>query len=192
MIDINLLPTGVRKQVALSSLSIDIPSKISLGLGGTFIIVLVFSNILLAGLYGFKNYQLAAKKSEWTKMQPVRKSIDDINKESTDMRNKLGSISKATLSKNVDWSKRLNILSDAVVKGMWFKRLSVDSKSMLIEGYAVSKIQSDMTTVNNFVSNLKKEKDFIKDFTSIDINSIVKERRGLVDISKYSITAKMK
>lgn len=192
MIDINLLPAGARKQVSISSLSINIPAEITLGVGGTFVILLVLVNILLAVFCGVKSYQLAAKKSEWAKMQPARKTIDDINKESGDLRNMLGNITKGMLSKHVGWSRRLNVLSDSVVKGMWFKRLTFDGKSLLIEGYAVSKMQSDMTTVNTFLSNLRKDGGFMADVSAIDVNNVVKEKRGLVDVSKYSVTAKMK
>jgi len=192
MIDINLLPVNARKQGGLSSVSIDIPPEISLGVGASVVILIIVLNILLAVMCGYKGLELAGKKAAWDKMQPSRKAIDNINKESTDLRSKVSSITKGTASKYVGWSKRLNVLSDSVVKGMWFKKITIDSKSMVIEGYAVSKMQSDMTTVNTFVSILRKDNSFMADFSVIEVNNVVKEKRGIVDISKFNITAKMK
>ena len=192
MIDINLLPQSMRKQVGLSSVSVDMPPEISLGIGGTFIILLIASNLILGGFCAYKGCVLATKKMAWDKMQPARKSIDDINKESTDIRNKVSGMSKATNAKAIGWSRRLNQISDAVVKGMWLKKITVDDKNLIMEGYAVSKVQSDLTTVNNFVANLRKDTNFMTAFSSIEVNNVVKEKRGIVEISKYSITAKMK
>lgn len=192
MIDINLLPSNLRKQGGLSSVSIDMPSEITLGLGGSFIIILILINVTLGILCGYQGLVVASKKMEWQKLEPVRKSIDELNKESNDIRNKVNSITKATASKHVGWSRRLNVLSDSIVKGMWFKKLTVDSKSLVIEGYAVSKVQSDLTTVNTFVSNLKKDAGFMAEFSAIEVNNVVKEKRGMVDISKFTIIVKMK
>lgn len=192
MIDINLLPSGMRKQTGLSSVSIDIPSEITLGVGGSVIILLILTNIGLGLFCGYKGVVMATKKAVWDKMQPARKSIDDINKESTDIRNKVTGIKNAVVTKSTGWSRKLNIISDAVTKGMWLKKITVDAKSLTIEGYAVSKVQSDMTTVNAFVGTLRKDAFFMTDFSSIDINNVNREKRGMVDISKFSITAKVK
>jgi hypothetical protein len=95
-------------------------------------------------------------------------------------------------TKSAGWSRKLNAISDAVVKGQWLRRITLEKSGLEIEGSAISRSHNEMTLISSFVDNLKKDPAFSKEFSSIEINAVRKERRGAAEITSFIVTAKTK
>ncbi len=195
MIVINLVPQHLRKRSArgvLSSIGLDIPQEILLGVGGVFITLLVVAHVLLLAAQSAQGMRLGLVKVRWEKLSPDRNRIDAIGTELMGLRKKVANIIGLTSTGTGPWSRKMNVLSDALPKGVWLKKISLDNGALTLEGSAFSKTQSEIVTLGNFVANLKKEEAFADDFSSIEVQSIQRSKRGPTEVADFVITAKLK
>lgn len=193
MIEINLVPVNLRKKESQGAgliRSIDLPKEIFFGLGSLLILLLIVVHVILLVVYLGKFSQSMMYKATWQQMQPEKKHVDDINQNMTDLRKKLATISDLTTKKAMLWSQKLNILSDSLPKGIWLNKISWTNNALTIEGNAYSKLHDEITIVGNFVSNLKRDANFSKDFLSIELNSVNRIKKGATEIAEFKITAK--
>ena len=125
-------------------------------------------------------------------MLPDKKNIDAIGNEAKDLKNKMATITDMTVKRSLSWSMKLNAISDALPKGVWFKRITLQDTTLVLEGSAVSKQKNEIAVVGNFVNTLKKNESFMKDFASLEVNSIQRGKQHNVDIVDFTIAAKLK
>lgn len=193
MIEINLVPDNLRKRRKSSSASsgINIPLEVIIGLGGGLVIILVLIHVLLLGvnvtrLSGYKSLQ-----AQWAKIEPDKKKVDGIITELRELQKRNKDISDSLLGKRNSWSQKLNILSDCLSKGVWFKKISFIEDKFLIEGSAVSRQYEEMTSVHSFMASLKANKDFSKNLSDLELGSIQRKKIKELDIVDFVITAKL-
>ena len=195
MITINLVPEHLRKKISrsvLSSLGVDIPREVLLGVGGVFVIVLVLSHVVLFAAQAVQALRLASVKARWEKLLPDKNRLDAIGSELRDMHKKMTTITGIASAKTGQWSRKLNILSDTLPKGVWLKKISLDNKSLTLEGGVFSKAGSEIVIVGDFVADLKKDPAFADDFSSIEVQSIQRGRQGPTEVAEFIVTAKLK
>ncbi len=195
MIEINLIPPNLRKKDSRNSgffAVVNIPKEFIIGCGGIFVLVLGLVHLSLFSLWGVKSTQYAMTQAQWQQMSSDRNTVDNINKELKDVRAKITLITGNASKKAILWSQKLNILSDNLPKGVWFKKIVWNETTLVIEGSAYSKSRDEMATVGNFVSNLKRDVNFMKDFSSIELNSISRVKQGLLEVAVFTITVKVK
>ena len=193
MIVINLVPEHLRKRSArdmLSSMGLDISREVLFGVGGVFAALLVLSHALLFTAQAVQMGRLALVRAQWSKLLPDKDRIDAIATELRDMRKKMSTITDITSAKNSQWSKKMNILSDAAPKGVWFKKLILDNSTLTVDGGAYSKTGGEIVTIGGFVANLKKDPAFADDFSSIEVQSIQRGRRGTTEVADFMVVAK--
>lgn len=195
MIEINLIPINLRKKdsrnFGIFSI-LNIPKEFIVGCGGVFVLIIVLIHITLIVLWGFKSTEFAITQAQWQQMSVDRKTVEGINKELKDVKATNTLITGTVSKKVILWSQKLNILSDNLPKGVWFKKIVWNETALVVEGRAYSKSHDEMMTVGNFVSNLKKDTNFMKDFSSIELNSISRVKQGLVEVAIFTITVKVK
>ena len=157
MIEINLIPLNLRKKANQGGFlqSIDLPKEILFGLGSMALILLVLIHVCLLGLYVVKLSQHFIYTSTWQRMLPEKKNIDSISQELKDLKAKMSTITDLTAKRSALWSQKLNILSDAMPKGLWLRKINWDNTALIIEGSAYSKFHDEITTVGTYVSNIK-------------------------------------
>ena len=63
---------------------------------------------------------------------------------------------------------------------------------MTIEGSVVSRSQNEINNVGQFLLALKQNDQFMKDFSSLEVNSIQGGRKNAVDVTDFSVIAKLK
>jgi Tfp pilus assembly protein PilN len=194
MIDINLVPPALRKKSSgvLSGLNVNIAPEVLLGVGGGCVALLIAAHILLFAAWGVQAMILAGQKAEWQKVLPDKKNIDALATELRDLKKRLTSITEVTSSKSMDWSRKLNTISDSLTKGLWLRNVVLDKNALTIEGSVISRNQSEVMTVGNFVDSLKKEEAFMRDFAGLEVNSIQRSKKGNTDVANFVITAKFK
>lgn len=195
MIEINLIPEQLKKNRKRNSFLIagfNIPPEIIYGCGGAlvFLLILVHVVFLLINLSRLSEYQIF--KNEWKQMQPAKQNVDTVLVQLRSLQSKLKSIEDMTPAKQLMWSQKLNIISDSLPKGVWFKKIAVTEDMLFMEGSAISRGGQEMSDVHGLVSNLKANEFFMDKLSNLDIESIQSRKAGKVDISDFLITAERK
>jgi hypothetical protein len=194
MIDINLIPPALRKNGKgnANSVTINIPQEIILGVGSGLILLLVVLHLFLGAVWLSGMGRLSSEKANWQKVLPDKITLDSINKESGDLKKKINMISDMTTKKSVLWAPKFNAISDSLPKGLWLRKMILDKAGLTMEGSVVSRNQNEINNVGLFLSSLKQKDDFMKDFSSLEVNSIQRGRNNAVEVTDFTVMAKLK
>jgi hypothetical protein len=168
MIKINLLPTELRKQ--------DIAKNVNINNYLIFPVVLMVlvlvSNLLLGFVIVCKKIRLEAAEGQWKNFYPSYKPVEQVQGEIVKAEEKWVFL-KDIIGQNISWSPKLNILSDNLSNGMWFERIETKPDgSIYIDGSIVSSLEDEVSILNKFIANLKKNQEFFKDFKEVKIRSL--------------------
>ena len=194
MIDINLIPAALRKNAKgdANSLQINIPQEIIIGVGVGLIFLIVAIHVILGGIWLVNSGRLSGYTANWQKVMPDKTVLDSLHKDSIDIGNKIRVIEGMTTKGSVLWAPKFNAISDSLPGGVWIKRMTLDKVGLTMEGSVVSKSQNEINNVGTFLSALKQKNDFMKDFSSLEVNSIQGGRNNAVEVTDFSVVAKIK
>lgn len=183
MITINLLPQEARKQEKKDIVPLTPLLFIAL------IVILVLHTVL--GLFGLvKKMQLGILERSWTKVQPQLTEMSEIKKELEEKQKKaeaLTSIAKRT----VYWTDFFNKINAAVPKGLWLNRLSLSEQGFVIEGSVFSFNIDQISLVNKFFDELKKDVFFQMNFSNFSLDSVQRRSIKQYEILDFVLTAKL-
>jgi len=192
MIDINLIPAALRKNgKEKSTLAIKIPHEILLGVGAGLVLLIVTVHLILGVIWLVGIGQLTAHQMAWQKLAADKTALDAISDGSKDIKTRMNMLSEMTTKKSVLWSPKFNAISDALPRGLWLKNMALDNVGLSIEGSVVSKTRNEISNVGLFLSALKQDKDFIKDFSSLEVNSIQRNKANSVEVADFTVVAKL-
>ncbi len=192
MIDINLIPAALRKNGKENvSLDVNIPHEILLGVGSGLVLLLVTVHLILGAVWLVGMGRLASDRANWQKLSPDKTALDAINNESKDLKNKINVISDMTTRKSVLWAPKFNAISDALPRGLWIRKMTLNKTSLVVEGSVVSKTRNEINNVGLFLSALKQNDDFMKDFSSLEVNSIQRGKTNAIEVTDFTVMAKL-
>ena len=125
MIGINLIPASLRKSGTrkASSLVINIPQEVLLGVGAGLIFLLVTVHLILGVIWFADMGRLSGGQVNWQKVLPDKTILDAIYKESGALRKKIDLISDMTTKRSIFWSTKFNAISDSLPRGVWIRIL---------------------------------------------------------------------
>ena len=190
MIEINLLPDELKadlKKQALSPILKQATAVAFLILG-----LLVLLHLGLMGILAAKSVQLNALNARWRTLQPKLKLVQEFKSEGTVSSQSVNSIQQL-VSKRLTWSKKLNRLSLNLPSGVWFNEISSNlKKEFILKGAVVSLKKEEMLLINQFIENLKKDADFIKDFSKLEMSSAQSEEIGGYEVNDFVISGTLK
>jgi len=195
MIEINLVPVQLRKRrksVSSGKATSPLRKQTWILAVGTFVavvllVVMSLQALIFRLLVRQNNYQKEISKL-MTKKNEVDKIIDQIKQTKT----MLTSLQKIVGEKEVVWSQKFNELSDALPRGLWLNRLTLQGDVLLINGSAVAINQGDMVNVHNFTSSLKTSPAFGQDFRTVEIDLIKSRDISGTTIADFTIRAEFK
>ncbi len=194
MIDINLIPANLRKngKENANALNLNFPQEVLVGVGSGLIVLMLLAHLVLGGMWllGMKN--LFYYQAQWQKVLPDKNEMDSINKESGTLKKKIGTIADMTTKKIVPWAPKFNAISDDLPKGLWIRKMTLDKTALTIEGSVVSKSQNEINNVGLFLFSLKQNDSFMKDFSSLEVNSIQRDKNNAVEVTDFTAMAKLK
>jgi len=183
MIEINLLPEGMRKRKS-SSLKLDIAMLGMLGkykfiaagaAAGIFILLVLIPSLGSSVRKG----QVARLVQEEQDIAPQKSEAEAVNKEVNVLRVKMAALDGIT-NRGFLWAEKLNELSDLVLPGIWFTRVRTDSdERLIIEGSVISKKEEAMAAVGKFMKDIREHESFFKDFSNIKLETV--QRRSIDD-----------
>jgi hypothetical protein len=193
MIDINLIPVALRKDGKgnANSLKINIPKEVLFGVGAGLLFLMVMVHLLLGAVWLMGAGRLSHYQAEWQKVLPDRVILDSINKESGDLKRKIKMISDMTVNKSVPWAPKFNAISDSLPRGVWIRKMTLDKVGLTMEGSVVSKSENEINNVGKFLAVLKQKDDFMKGFSSLEVNSIQGGKNNSIEVTDFSVMAKL-
>lgn len=189
MIEINLLPQQLRlktKRMPKSIKTKQILYIIPLLVGMTILIHLYLAVISITG-----SYKLKTLNAKWSKFEPQRKIIEDFRKEygllSTDLK-----AMQQLSSQKINWSEKLNRLSLNLPYGIWFNKLTLDQKKLIIEGTAVSLQKEEMNLINKFMDNLRNDLAFSKGTSNLELGPAQRRTVAGYEVLDFVLTCTLK
>jgi hypothetical protein len=193
MIDINLIPAALRKDAKdPNAVTINIPQEILLGVGSGLILLILIVHLILGAMWLMGVGHLTYYNVQWQRVLPAKTQFDSMSKESNDLKKKIKTISDMTVKLSVRWAPKFNAISDDLPKGLWIRKMTLDKAGLTIEGSAVSKNQNEINNVGMFLSALKQNDNFMKDFSTLEVNSIQRAKSSSVDVTDFTVMAKLK
>ena len=196
MIDINFYPPNLRKKKTRApgapGKGLSIPKEVIIGLGGGFVVVLLIVHVILQSFIFSRYGKHKALTQEWEEILPSKRRVDVVVSRLRGVQAKAKSIQNILPEEQILWSKKLNIVSDNIPRGVWLRKIAFADDILFIEGSAVSKGQDEMISVHRFASNLKSQEDFLENLTDLELGSIQRRKIKDVDIADFSIKAKVK
>ena len=193
MIEINLVPPELRRKKKSSFLGgFNIPLEVVVGSAGGVILLLVAVHFILLLTNISKIGEHKKLKSSWEEISPDKVEVDGVISELRQLQTKESNLVKMMEGKRVIWSRKMNLLSDALPKGVWLRKVALSEGVFFIEGSAISKQKREMIGVHNFAANLKKNDEFLEDMDELDLGSIQMRKISTVDVANFLITTRLK
>jgi len=194
MVDINLIPVAMRKNSkgSASSPGLNISAEIVIGVIAAVVFLLAAVHLSLGFIWWTGKGRLAGSNDQWQKVLPDKTQMDSMSKESGDLNKKLKLLTDMTARASVRWAPKFNAISDDIPKGLWMRKMTLDKAALTIEGSVVSKTQNEINNVGLFLSVLKQNNSFMQDFSSLEVNSIQRSKDNAVDVTDFTVMAKVK
>lgn len=202
MIQINLLPPELRKKVKRKRVALVLPKvrTLALVLGIGIAVGSVQGALWLT--VGVVRWQAARMDRKVQNLSARKLELDRKGAEERMLRDKLWTVGE--LERPIIWSRKLNDLSDAMVRGVWLSRLSMEKKiveipgaggkklrqltrSLILEGHALSMGEGEAATVAQFVKSLKSSASFMTEFSDVTVVSTKAEKLKSVPAMQFAL-----
>lgn len=195
VVQINLVPENLRKRKKTPGFSLQgfqLPREVVIGLIGGLTALLIFVHFLLQFFIILQFVQLHRYHGEKTRLAADKANADRVLGELRKIQANLKVIDGISKTKKIYWAPKMNAISDAITRGVWLERITVEEKKLSLNGSAVSKSAAEMIEVNNFVSKLKGDVAFSKDFSRIEPGAIKTRKISSTPVADFTITANIK
>ena len=183
---INLLPPETRKASPAGTLSLPLRP---LGIGaGAFLtaltLFLIVGNAWNAG-------QLGRLRREWQELQPQRAGLEQKQLQLQMLQGQAGVLGQVKAPEG-RWAPRLNLLSDAAVPQVWYRKLRVGAGGPArLEGSALVEASGGReAAVTQFLQKLKSQPAFQQLFSGTELQSMEHRSVGQEDVVDFVILLK--
>ncbi len=198
MLEINLLPEEFRKKKSRFAMPQINVSSLPLFIGA--VILLVSLHIILLVMININKNVYAKMSKEWELSEPLKNSVELIRRANVTTANNVRAI-EDLMAKKILWFEKLNELSDLITPGVWYTRLTIDEKTVLIEsvprlgqkklqgggrgargkkqeisylvieGEVSATYGEELAIIGKYIDGLKRDKAFFSDFSNIELDS---------------------
>ncbi len=131
-------------------------------------------------------------RGEWESLASSKYNVDAVLNDLRTLQGKQKSAAGIIPERKILWSRKLNILSDHLPRGVWVKRVVLEENALLIEGSAISEQGEEMINVHKFIAALQKQDVFLEHFADIELSSIQRRKIKQIDVADFIITARLK
>jgi Tfp pilus assembly protein PilN len=193
MIEINLLPEEVRiktKKAPVAAAGTFEPTYLIYAVPVVFVVLLI-AQTYLGAVFFSRQARLGYLNREWSGLEAQRKKITNFKSESEASSQDANIIDELT-RRSVRWSQKLNRLSLDLPPGLWFNDIAVSRKSLEIKASAFSLESNGVDLVNKLILNLKNDKDFFNDFTSVETGNMLTKKIGSYEVMDFTVTGSLK
>jgi len=189
MIEINLLPEELRpKEEEL--IIIQIRQAL------IFILPLVFGlliiiHLFLGGSLLYKKLQYRSLNKKWAQLEPRRKMAEAWQDQGRMSSKQFEDIYRL-IDQRITISDKMQVLTEALPNGIWFNNLSFKQKEFYLEGSVVSLKKDQMSLLNLFLSRLKEDSSFFKDFVRLELGRMRMRRIGGFSVMDFVMEGNLK
>ena len=200
MIEINLLPKELRVTKRIFVANKEFCIFAGVGAGG---ILLAFFLFLLA-IIGGQEIALKRTEEELAHLDSARQEIKQLKTTLRFLQNQ-SSTAEGLLKHPLLWSQKMNQISDLLQSGIWLTGLELQRRSITTEkreikekamlsirGRVYSRDKEEAAIVGKYISALKGDKDFFKDFEDIRLENIQGHLLGGVSVSEFVLVCPLK
>ena len=197
MIEINLLPTVYKEAKKAKEKNFPLTLLLLVISGVLLAVLLVVSAINLS-----RSVTLRALDARLKDLAPDKARILTIQQKIANFK-QTNTVFEQLYRRSSLWSKNLNILSDLIIPGIWLRDLSIQrellsgsidgtapiaySRNLLIAGTVISVAHDEMAVIGEFMRNLKKNKDFLKEFKNIKLEGVLRRRIATVEVMDFTL-----
>lgn len=186
MIEINLLPGGIKK----NPVKIELNKELYFNIGLIIISVLVFVHILIGGVFIFRKARLNNLNAILPKIDSDLKEINNIKSEFKVLQADTSKILEITKDR-LEISLVLNLLSINLPKGVWLKYLKLNESEFDLEGSVVSLKGDEVAILNKYLTGLKNEKNIVI-FDKLELADVKKKTFQGIDLIDFVFKTKIK
>ncbi len=190
MIEINLVPPQFKKKKKSRQVSESASSPSKNNIIGFASLFIVFLAIVAGALQFIISQKLAQRKklmSELAELVPQKINTDRYVGQIKDINKRLEPLEEILGQKDIMWSKKLHAVSESLPRGVWLTKMHLDEDVLLINGSAVSKVQTEMISVHSFNTSLKNNEDFMADFKEIELEYIKSRTINGTPVADFTI-----
>jgi Tfp pilus assembly protein PilN len=194
MIEINLLPTGIRRGNRKRGLSggFRIPLEVVIGLGGGLLMLIVVTHVVLLGINLLKVKEFRDLQAQMQDISVAKQEVEALLSDIRATEKTFDDISKVTRQRQILWSPKFNTISDILPRGVWLKRIAFSNGVLNIQGSAISRQSNEIANVHVFTANLKDSGEVFADFDNFELGSIRRRSVGKVEVADFILTAPIK
>lgn len=183
MIKINLLPEELRKEDLTKSINFSDYIIFPIAL----IALAVILNLLFGALLLYKATRLDAAKKKWEAFYPSYKPVEELKNKIKQIDEK-NAFFETVRGPQISLAMKLNSLSDNLANGIWFRKLKISSGGSIdINGTVVSLREDEVSILNKFISSLRQNEDFSKDFRDIEIKSLRNRTMNDLEVKDFDL-----
>lgn len=191
MIEINLLPDGLRRKTEARKVELAPGVNRFLYIVPLIFVLLITAHIFLFIAIFFMSRQLSSMNNKWLGLEPQRKMIEEVNN-NLSMLSEENRLIQQLMDQRINWSQKLNELSTNLPPRIWFNQISFSGKRFVLDGSLVPLSKDEMNLIKEFMDNLKKDKDFMSDFTSFQLGSMQSRSVSELKISDFTLEGALK
>lgn len=188
MIEINLLPEELKK---LRKFYLMEPKLLLFYFIFLVFGISVFLHIFLTMLNIARSRQYQLLINKWEGLLPQRKEVEKLRQEYEILLADAQIIQQLT-SQRINWAEKLNKLSLCLPSGVWFDALTVLNKQFELRGSAISLQKTEMDLINRFLSSLKNDAGFFKDFNNLELSSVERKEIASYEVVTFILSGKLK
>ena len=197
MIEINLLPESlkVKQETKKQNVPVDL---ILLSLNALLLALFLIITAVNLG----RSITLKALDSRLKGLAPEQQKIISIQHKTVNLK-ATNVLFSHLVSNKFLWARKLNLISDLVIPGIWLRQLSLETetlsqaqgqigldqakKYLKIEATAVSVGHDEMVIIGNFVRSLKTDKIFFQDFREINLEGVLRRQIATVEVMDFTL-----
>jgi len=199
MIEINLLPEGLRKKKAKHLKLPHLPAlPIIYGIIGFLILI----QLILVFTVQVKKVTLNSLNKKFTSISAGSGEAKILEDKLKELLAKVDAVEKLS-SARFNWAKNLNDLSDSLVSGIWLRRLyikkvdvgipsTMPKQLLVIEGSSIVSGEGEAGCVGDFVNSLKENKEFSEGFHEIELTRVERRKIRHTEAIDFIITCYFK
>lgn len=197
MIEINLLPSEYKTQRKNKAKNIPI-NLILISINAVLLAVL----LIVTAMNVSKTVTLKALNTRLKGLAPEQQKIVILQRRADSLKS-----TNLLFSHLVDnrfiWSKKMNLLSDLVIPGIWLRSLTLEREALnimldpsvpgnsinhlKINASVVSIAHDEMGTIGKWIRKLKASNDFFEDFKNIELEGVVRRNIETVEIMDFTL-----
>ncbi len=217
MIEVNLLPKkAIKKKQSFSS-----PRALTF-LKFAFVLCLVglgAAHLYLVSTCSFQRSEHNRLAGELQVLRDQKKVLELAREQNIALNDNLTTI-ESLIEKKVMWSRKLNLLSDLIIDGVWYTNISIGTKTvklaspgsapkskwsvekpaatrkiipyLIIEGEVSSDYGNQLATLGKFIQALKDDPLFSEDFATIQLDSTSLHSIRDIEVMSFNINCYFK